>query len=96
MIVLARGGGSVADLMPFDDERLCRAIFACGTPVVTSMGTPSSAPTATTSRPLATHVPARTAELVVPSAAELGRRSARWKPRCADSRRHIGELMGER
>ena len=34
MIMLARGGGSVEDLLPFSDEALCRAVFACRTPVV--------------------------------------------------------------
>lgn len=32
VIVLARGGGSVEDLLPFSDETLCRAISACRTP----------------------------------------------------------------
>lgn len=38
MIVLARGGGSVEDLLPFSDETLCRAIAACRTPVVSAVG----------------------------------------------------------
>ncbi|MGC7299197.1 exodeoxyribonuclease VII large subunit, partial [Mycobacteroides abscessus subsp. massiliense] len=38
VIVLARGGGSVEDLLPFSDETLCRAISACRTPVVSAVG----------------------------------------------------------
>ncbi|MHA6796627.1 exodeoxyribonuclease VII large subunit [Pseudonocardia bannensis] len=38
VIVLARGGGSVEDLLPFSDETLCRAVFACRTPVVSAIG----------------------------------------------------------
>jgi len=38
VIVLARGGGSVEDLLPFSDETLCRAVAACGTPVVSAIG----------------------------------------------------------
>jgi exodeoxyribonuclease VII large subunit len=38
VIVLARGGGSVEDLLPWSDEALCRAVFACRTPVVSAIG----------------------------------------------------------
>jgi len=38
VIVIARGGGSVEDLLPFNDEGLCRAISVCRTPVVSGIG----------------------------------------------------------
>jgi exodeoxyribonuclease VII large subunit len=38
VIVIARGGGSVEDLLPFSDEGLVRAIAATRTPVVTAVG----------------------------------------------------------
>jgi exodeoxyribonuclease VII large subunit len=38
VIVLARGGGSVEDLLPFSDETLCRAVSRCITPVVSAIG----------------------------------------------------------
>lgn len=38
VIVIARGGGSVEDLLAFSDEGLCRAIAACRTPVVSAIG----------------------------------------------------------
>jgi exodeoxyribonuclease VII large subunit len=38
VIVLARGGGSVEDLLPFSDETLCRTVAACRTPVVSAIG----------------------------------------------------------
>jgi exodeoxyribonuclease VII large subunit len=38
VVVLARGGGDAASLLPFSDEELCRAICASTTPVVTAIG----------------------------------------------------------
>ncbi len=72
VIVMARGGGSVQDLVCFDDEGLCRALFACAVPVVCAIGH-------TDNNPVCNHVawpaftPSRSAELVVPSAADLRR-----------------------
>jgi exodeoxyribonuclease VII large subunit len=38
VIVIARGGGSVEDLLPFSDEALCRAVSLMRTPVVSAIG----------------------------------------------------------
>jgi exodeoxyribonuclease VII large subunit len=38
VIVIARGGGSLEDLLPFSDETLIRAVAACRTPVVSAIG----------------------------------------------------------
>jgi exodeoxyribonuclease VII large subunit len=38
IIIIARGGGSIEDLFPFNDEKLARAIFACKIPVVSAVG----------------------------------------------------------
>lgn len=43
VIVVARGGGSVEDLLPFSDEGLCRKVAACATPVVSAIGHESDA-----------------------------------------------------
>jgi exodeoxyribonuclease VII large subunit len=44
VIVLARGGGSVEDLLPFSDETLCRAVAATRTPVLSAIGHESDNP----------------------------------------------------
>jgi exodeoxyribonuclease VII large subunit len=38
VVVIARGGGSVEDLLPFSDEGLLRAVSAAATPVVSAIG----------------------------------------------------------
>lgn len=38
LIVIARGGGSLEDLAPFNSERVARAIAASGVPVVSAVG----------------------------------------------------------
>ena len=38
VIILARGGGSLEDLWAFNEEDLARSIYACSTPIISSIG----------------------------------------------------------
>jgi exodeoxyribonuclease VII large subunit len=72
VIILARGGGSVADLVAFDDERLCRAVFACEVPVITSIGHTKDRPNCDHVAAAYAPVPAKAAERAIRySASEL-------------------------
>ena len=38
ILIIARGGGSFEDLLPFSDEALIREVFACEIPVISAVG----------------------------------------------------------
>jgi exodeoxyribonuclease VII large subunit len=83
VIVLARGGGSVEDLLPFSDETLCRAIAACRTPVISAVGHEPDNPLCDLVADVRAATPTDAAKKVVPDTAaeqqlldELRRRSA--------------------
>jgi exodeoxyribonuclease VII large subunit len=83
VIVLARGGGSVEDLLPFSDETLCRAIAVCRTPVVSAVGHEPDNPLCDLVADLRAATPTDAAKKIVPDAAaeqalvdDLRRRSA--------------------
>jgi exodeoxyribonuclease VII large subunit len=72
VIVIARGGGSVEDLLPFSDETLCRAISACTTPVVSAIGHEPDNPLCDLVADLRAATPTDAAKRIVPdTAAEL-------------------------
>ncbi len=72
VIVIARGGGSVEDLLPFSDETLCREIAACTTPVVSAVGHEPDNPLCDLVADLRAATPTDAAKRVVPDAtAEL-------------------------
>lgn len=83
VIVLARGGGSVEDLLPFSDETLCRAIAACRTPIVSAVGHEPDNPLSDLVADLRAATPTDAAKELVPDARaeqalldDLRRRSA--------------------
>jgi exodeoxyribonuclease VII large subunit len=70
VIVVARGGGSVADLAAFDDEGLCRAIRAVDTPVICAIGHTGNRPVCYEITHHA-HLPRHAAEMAVCHRREL-------------------------
>ncbi|GLY25323.1 exodeoxyribonuclease 7 large subunit [Micromonospora sp. NBRC 101691] len=70
VIVIARGGGGIEDLLPFSDEALCRAVFACRTPVVSAIGHETDTPLLDYVADLRASTPTDAAKRVVPDLAE--------------------------
>jgi exodeoxyribonuclease VII large subunit len=70
VIVVARGGGSVEDLLPFSDEGLLRAVFAAKTPVVSAIGHEPDSPLLDLVADLRASTPTDAAKQVVPDVRE--------------------------
>jgi exodeoxyribonuclease VII large subunit len=70
VIVLARGGGSVEDLLPFSDEALVRAVAACRTPLVSAVGHEMDSPLVDHVADRRACTPTDAAKLVVPDVGE--------------------------
>ncbi len=66
VVVVARGGGSVEDLLPFSDETLVRAVAALRTPVVSAIGHEQDQPLLDLVADVRASTPTDAAKLVVP------------------------------
>jgi exodeoxyribonuclease VII large subunit len=66
VIVIARGGGSVEDLLPFSNETLIRAVAAATTPVVSAIGHETDTPLLDLVADLAASTPTDAAKRIVP------------------------------
>ncbi len=81
VVVVARGGGSFEDLLPFSDERLVRAIAACPVPVVSAVGHEQDTPLCDLAADARASTPSVAGRLVVPDLEELLANLARQRGR---------------
>jgi exodeoxyribonuclease VII large subunit len=103
VIVLARGGGSVEDLLAFSDEGLCRAVAECRTPVVSAIGHEQDTPLVDLVADVRAGTPSLAAKLIVPDHAAVGaeldallaRAGRALEGRATHARRHL-QLLAAR
>ena len=87
VIIVARGGGSVEDLLPFSDEALIRAVSKATTPVVSAIGHEPDTPLLDYVADLRAATPTDAAKKTVPDAAEERRLIAQLRERSSASLR---------
>jgi len=81
VIIIARGGGSVEDLLPFSDEGLIRAVHAVRTTVVSAIGHEPDTPLLDLVADARASTPTDAAKMVVPDVAEEIDRVTRLRDR---------------
>jgi exodeoxyribonuclease VII large subunit len=85
VIVIARGGGSIEDLLPFSNESLIRAVAAARTPVVSAIGHETDSPLLDLVADLAASTPTDAARRIVPDVADERSRVADLRARARHS-----------
>jgi exodeoxyribonuclease VII large subunit len=90
VVVIARGGGSMEDLLPFSDEALVRAVHAATTPVVSAIGHEPDSPLLDLVADLRASTPTDAAKRVVPDVVEETQRVLQARQRL---RRSVTSLL---
>ena len=85
VIVIARGGGSVEDLLPFSNETLVRAVAAMRTPVISAIGHDTDRPLLDLVADVAASTPTDAAKRIVPDLDEQTRAIAELRERARGS-----------
>jgi exodeoxyribonuclease VII large subunit len=96
LLILARGGGSLEDLSPFNDEGVARSIFASRIPVVSAVGHETDFTIADFVADARAPTPSAAAEIIVPVKHDMQSRIAELRLRCARAMQHTCDRMRQR